>query len=221
MCFPFVNIHTHSALEGAIGIRSLPYGTAADRFAAGDSCGVSVGIHPWEAAAADSRGLAEVLALPQVAAVGEIGLDMAPAWRGSADAQERVFRMQLSEAEKLNKPVVIHCVRSFERIVSILSEYDLAGVVFHGFIGSRQQALCAVGMGCYLSFGGRSLASARSVEALRAVPVDNLFAETDEGPENIEYIYDLISGITGINMELLKEKLYRNYLRLFPGIAKH
>lgn len=217
--FPFVNIHTHSALEGAAGLRSVSCGDSGFSVRTESSHCLSAGIHPWHVASCCTDSIADVLALPQVLAVGEIGLDMAPAWRDSAQVQESVFRLQLSAAEALGKPVIIHCVRSFERVMSILSEYGLAGVVFHGFIGSRQQALRAVGRGYCLSFGGRSLRSARSVEALRAVPVDHIFAETDEGPESIEHIYELISGYTGINIELLKEKLYGNYLRLLPGVA--
>lgn len=219
MSFPFVNIHTHSPLEGAVGLRSVSAGTEGMPVSPCRGCGLSVGIHPWKAACVAPDSLAKVLSSPQVLAVGETGLDMSAAWRATAEVQEKVFRIQLSYAESLKKPVVIHCVRSFEPIMSILAEYDMAGVIFHGFIGSRGQALRAVGRGYRLSFGGRSLRSGRSVEALRAIPLDSLFAETDEGPETIGCIYDSISSFTGVNIDLLKEKLYNNYRRLFPDVA--
>ena len=81
-------------------------------------------------------------AFADVQAVGEIGLDLArPVDRVR---QTELLRMQLRSAEQLGKPVVLHCVRAFEPLMRVLEEYRLRAVIFHGFIGSPEQAAHAL-----------------------------------------------------------------------------
>ena len=145
--------------------------------------------------------------------IGEIGLDFA--CDVDHKVQERVFREQLSIAQRWQKPVVLHCVRAFEPMMKILGEYRLAAVIFHGFIGSRQQAERAVARGYYLSFGEVSFHSPRTVEAMKSMPIDHLFAETDESDVAIESIYQRIAHERGISMEELQEKIEANYNKIF------
>lgn len=168
-----------------------------------------VGIHPWHASAASI----DEEAMRSATLIGEIGLDFA--CDVDRQMQERVFREQLSIAQRWQKPVVLHCVRAFEPIMKILGEYRLEAVIFHGFIGSRQQAERAVARGYYLSFGEASLRSPRTVEAMKSVPLDHLFAETDESTATIESIYDRIAHERGISTEELQEKIEVNYNKIF------
>ena len=100
-------------------------------------------------------------------------------------------------------------------MMKILGEYSLAAVIFHGFIGSRQQAERAVARGYYLSFGEVSFRSPRTVEAMKSVPLDHLFAETDESTATIESIYQRIARERGISTEELQEKIAVNYNKIF------
>ena len=160
-----------------------------------------VGIHPWHAAAASI----DVEAMRSATLIGEIGLDFA--CDVDHKVQEHVFREQLSIAQRWQKPVVLHCVRAFEPMMKILGEYRLEAVIFHGFIGSRQQAERAVARGYYLSFGEVSFRSPRTVEAMKSVPIDHLFAETDESTATIESIYQRIAHERGISTEELQEQI--------------
>lgn len=85
--------------------------------------------------------------------------------------QEELFRAQLELAERRGLPVVLHCVRAFEPVMKELERHHLRAVIFHGFIGSPQQARRALARGCMLSFGERTFASPRTLEALRATPL--------------------------------------------------
>ena len=167
------------------------------------------GIHPWDA----ERGHA----LPDFDhcdIIGETGLDYAC----GVDklAQERIFRAHLEAAERLQKPVVLHTVRAFEPTIKILAEYNIAGVVFHGFIGSQQQAAEALRRGYYLSFGIRSLCSSKTRQTIVATPLERLFSETDDDPTlDIAEIYAEVAAIKGITLAELEEKIYENYKRLF------
>lgn len=170
------------------------------------------GVHPWDAESADFSTLDEALFL-QAQAIGEIGLDYA--CKVDKAKQEELFCRQLEIAERLQKPVVLHCVKAFESAMNLLLRYSLKMVVFHGFIGSKQQAEAAIGRGYYLSFGHRTMRSPKSIEALRVTPLSCLFVETDESTRSIEEIYDEIALLRGVATEELAEAIHNNWNRNF------
>ena len=187
-----VDIHTHNALTQAQTIDT-------------------VGIHPWHAVECDIRTI-EVAAMG-VDAIGEIGLDFA--CDVPHERQIEVFRAQLAIAERLKKPVILHCVRAFEEVMKILSDYHLPVVIFHGFIGSKEQAQRAVKQGYYLSFGERTFRSPKTIEAMRSTPLSNLFVETDESATPIEEIYEKIAELRGISTTELTAITEENFSRIF------
>ena len=166
------------------------------------------GIHPWDA----ERGRD----LPDFAhcdIIGETGLDYAS--KVDKEAQARLFCHHLDIAEKLDKPVVLHIVKAFEPAMQILKKYSLKGVVFHGFIGSAEQAQRAISQGYFLSFGDRSLRSPRTCEVIATMPIENLFCETDDNRDiSIEQIYQSIAELRGISIEELASQLIDNYKRV-------
>lgn len=166
------------------------------------------GCHPWNAESTKA-----IFISPAAEAVGEIGLDFAC----SVDRakQEEVFREQLAIAQKRGVAVVLHCVKAFEQIMKILDSYSLRAVIFHGFIGSPQQAQKAIEKGYYLSFGERCVKSPKTIEALRITPLDRIFVETDESPTPIEQIYTTIASLKGVTEEELIDAIENNYNRIF------
>lgn len=185
-----VDIHTHHPRSGVLSP-------------------TMAGIHPWDA----ERGIAP----PDFAncdIIGETGLDYA--CDVDRAAQERLFREQLGAAERLQKPVVLHVVKAFEPAVNIIADYKIEGVVFHGFIGSVQQALEALRRGYYLSFGTRSLRSSKTRQAIVATPLERLFCETDDNPAlDIAEVYTEVAAIKGVTLAELKKEIYKNYKTLF------
>ncbi len=169
-----------------------------------------VGIHPWRAT---DEALPSKEKYATADLIGEIGLDFVCDVEHSK--QEEVFRAQLAIAEELQKPVVLHCVRAFEPTMKILSEYNLRAVIFHGFIGSAQQAERAIEKGYYLSFGANTLRSPKTIEALRNTPLDKIFIESDESKKNIEEIYSEIATSKGCKQSLLEQAILENYNKVF------
>ena len=202
---PCVNIHTHRPTGRGIELRAE-------------------GIHPWRAdrtaveefaARFDghSDGRLDCGAGGRVQAIGEIGLDYAcPVDR---QLQLDVLRSQLALARRTGMPVVLHCVRAFEPLMRELAACPPRAVIFHGFIGSPEQARQALGRGCMLSFGERTFASPKSLRALREVPLAQLFLETDDAPATIESIYERVASLRGIGLEELKRATLENYERIF------
>lgn len=192
MDYPFVNIHTHRPAGRGVELRAE-------------------GVHPWEAGSYDEASLRARLRDAQ--AVGEIGLD---ALRGPVgEVQQTVFEAQLTLAEELDLPVVLHCVRRFEPMMRLLARHRLRGVIFHGFTGSAEQASQAVRRGYCLSFGERSLLSRKGTEALRRIPSEALFLETDESPVSIEAIYERAATLRDMPVERLRGIVWENYERIF------
>ena len=169
----------------------------------------AVGIHPWDA---ENATISEEI-FSGAQAIGEIGLDYACEVR--RERQEEVFRVQLAIAEQMRLPVVLHCVRAFAPMMAILGEYKLKAVIFHGFIGSKEQAAEAVKRGYFISFGERTPRSPKTIEALRSTPLDNLFLETDESTTPIEEIYAMAAEIRDEELETIINGITNNYNRLF------
>ena len=155
----------------------------------------TAGIHPWDA---DKEDIAALGTLPaDVQAIGETGLDYA---RGAGRQQQlAAFRAQLALARDRQLPVVLHCVR----------------VIFHGFIGSPEQARRALEKGYYLSFGVRTFSSPKTLEALRETPPGQLFLETDDSDTGIEEVYAHAAAVRGTTVEALKRATTENYERIF------
>lgn len=189
---PYVNIHTHHPVGRGIELRTA-------------------GIHPWEA---ERQPVETLLPLDaEVQAIGEIGLDFATAV--PREAQLAVFRRQLELAQQLKLPVVLHCVRAFNEVMQALKACPPRAAIFHGFIGSPEQAHQAVAAGCHLSFGERSFRSPRSVAAMRTTPLSHLFLETDESDTPIETVYRQAAGVLEVSDEALRQALWENYNRIF------
>lgn len=186
----FVDIHTHHPRCGVLSP-------------------TMAGIHPWDAEREHT--------LPDFTEcdiIGETGLDFV--CKADRAAQEQLFRKHLEAAEKLQKPIVLHTVRAFEPTIKILADYKIEGVVFHGFIGSQQQAHEALQRGYYLSFGERSLRSPRTREAIASTPIERLFCETDDNASlEIAAIYAEVAEIKGVALAELAKEIYENYKRLF------
>lgn len=190
----FVNIHTHR-----------PTGRGIELWTAG--------IHPWNADKEDVSTI--VPSLGDVQAVGETGLDFV---RGADRAvQLAAFRAQLALAHERQMPVVLHCVKAFEPVMRELDACRPRAVIFHGFIGSPEQARRAVGKGYYLSFGLRAFASPKTLESLRETPLSQLFLETDDSDVPIEEIYARAAKVKGVTPEELRRATLENYGRIFTA----
>lgn len=189
---PYVNIHTHRPTGSGIELRTE-------------------GVHPWDADMQLVATLGEQLSDAQ--AVGETGLDFVHG--PSREVQTEALRAQLRLARERGLPVVLHCVRAFEPLMRELAACPPPAAIFHGFIGSPEQARQAVAKGYYLSFGERTFASRKTLEALREVPSDRLFFETDDSPAAIETIYARAAEVRRTTVEELRRATAENYRRLF------
>ncbi|MBE0597778.1 MAG: TatD family hydrolase [Desulfuromonadales bacterium] len=145
----------------------------------------ALGLHPQAAgqwSPETERELAAWLQRPEVVAVGEIGLDGSPGYP-PAELQERAFRGQLRLALAAGRPVLLHCRRATERVLTILREEggQRSGGIWHAFSGSPQTAARVIDLGFALGFGGPLTwpNARRGPEVLTRLPDEWIVLESD------------------------------------------
>jgi TatD DNase family protein len=181
-----------------------------------------LGLHPWSVADA-SPGWAsrlETLLRSHRAGVGECGLDFA---RKETDrsAQEAAFRIQLRLAHALHRPIAMHMVRAWGRLLELLREEGVppSGAMVHAFTGSPEIARVLQTMGVLLSFSGKTLNPDRpkTREALCSVNPDGLLLETD-GTDDLMAVTVTAAEILGIPSEGLAARTRENGHRCFKEL---
>ncbi len=143
----------------------------------------TVGVHPSETrhlTMSDIDELREMAKNPKVVAIGEIGLDYHYD-DTDPDTQKKWFEIQLDLAKELDMPVVIHDRESKGECLAMLKEKGIQKGVVHCFSGSAETAKKILDMGLNISFTGvlTFKNAKRAVEALKVIPLDRLFVETD------------------------------------------
>lgn len=175
--------------------------------------GLSVGVHPWDSLSwidADKEALRQVLCLPEVLMVGEIGLDNV--CHASMDQQTTVFQYQLEVAAACKKPVVLHVVKAMAELLVIRKEVaNIPAWILHGFRGGPETAAQYLSAGFYLSFG-----KYHNQASLQLCPANRLFLETDENGD-IHTLYETTARVRGVSLETLESTIEQNFRTLFPN----
>lgn len=146
----------------------------------------TAGVHPHHASqfgTATAEELDQLCRHPEVAAVGEIGLDYHYD-NSPRRLQQRVFVQQMEIAAAHRLPIAIHTRDAWDDTLALLNRH-WAGLgirgVMHCFTGTADHARRALSMGFLLSFSG-VLTFARSSElraTARWTPLDSVLVETD------------------------------------------
>ena len=178
----------------------------------------SIGIHPWyiveDRLASDLDIVETKLQEPNCLAVGECGLDKRIAI--PIELQQLVFEKQLVLAQKYNKPVVLHCVASFDELIATRKKLNITvPMIVHGFSKSEQLAKQLVSNGFYISFGKYLLLNPELESVFKSIPDDKIFLETDTVSENIAVVYELAATYKGISMLEMQELIKHNFQKVF------
>lgn len=205
-----------------------------------DGIFAAAGMHPNSTADFDDEVLATIRALAQherIVSIGEIGLDYH--WdKSPRETQIHAFEKQLSLAEELDLPVIIHNREASHDVVPILEAWTngLSGPlkdhpgVLHSFSAPQEAADRALAAGFYLGFTGpitfKNADELRDVA--RTVPLNRLLVETDgpfltpephrgkrNEPAYIPYIVDRLAGLHRLPNDEIARHTTANTMRLF------
>src|SRR5947209_13254449 len=147
----------------------------------GPGLSATAGVHPHEARSWSPEAAARLkalLALPEVVAVGETGLDYHYD-HSPRDAQRRAFEAQLALGAELGKPVVVHAREADDDVAAMLAAAR-APVVLHSFSSGPKVFEAGMRIGAYFSFPGMiTFRNWGAAVALTDYPPDRLLVETD------------------------------------------
>lgn len=143
----------------------------------------AVGLHPIHVKdeGFDEEKFLKIAKDKKVVAVGETGLDYYYD-KSNAEAQKEIFVKSLKLAERISKPVIIHCREAIDDLMPILLAEDIHnGGVMHCFQEDWQTAKVLLEMGFYLSFTGLITFSKaeKTFEVIRKAPLERILIETD------------------------------------------
>jgi TatD DNase family protein len=179
----------------------------------------SAGIHPWNIDEIRFKQQLEILEnlsrVPTVVAIGEAGLDKS---RGAEfQRQLEIFKHHIDLSEKLQKPLIIHCVKAFNEIIKLKNEVmPHQPWIIHGFRQNNQIAIQLLNAGMKLSFGKSILTDNRFDTLFINVLEDDFFFETDEAEvDTLSLIYEKVAGLKGISIQILEKKQIANFERIF------
>ncbi len=123
----------------------------------------------------------EGLKLPNVVALGEIGLDYFRKF-GDRTSQIELFITQLEIAAKADIPVIIHNREAGQDVLAILAErLPNAGGVLHCYSEDAEYARIALDLNLYFSFAGNlTYRNARNLhETILTLPIDRILVESE------------------------------------------
>jgi TatD DNase family protein len=217
---PFIDIHTHHlpANTTDLFIRNIFPSDEVTNLPPGGF--YSVGLHPWYISnnhdhKSQFSDLEQKASLQEVIAVGECGLDKLA--NTEAQLQLQVFIQQCEIAEQLNKPVIIHCVKSYNEI-SHLKRKIKPNVpwIIHGYSGNEMITQQLVSLGFYFSLGKLLLSDQSQIlKVFDLIPADRLFFETDECINPIQDLYIHYAEMKNITLEKLSEQIMWNFRQVF------
>ena len=196
----------------------------------------AVGLHPLDVELWQEDTSHEILTLAQsdkrVVALGEMGLDFYKA--DNEKKQIQVLEEQLTIAQNLNLPVIIHCRDGAKLLRDILKKFisssgKLTGVM-HCWGGTPEETQWFLDLGFYVSFSG--IVTFKKAEQVKAsakfVPSDRILVETDcpflapipkrgkkNEPSFVRYVAEYVAQLRQTPLENFASQTTANACSLF------
>ena len=213
----FINLHTHAVSNAPNTISIL--NQYPHEFQEGFS-NYSIGIHPWyineDRLASDLKMIKSKLSTKECMALGECGLDKRIDKIYST--QIAVFEAQLDLNSAFLKPVILHCVASFDQVIASKKNSGLScPFILHGFSKNKQVATQLLKHDFYLSFGKYLLHNPELKNVFAEIPNEKIFLETDTMSESLEEVYTFAAQCKNISLEEMQSIVWKNYQRVFGG----
>ena len=199
-----------------------------------NSISTCFGLHPWVISKKNELALeAQFLQLEDLIAqadfLGETGLDY---YRAVSEEEKSLqiyyFERHIHCAQKYNKTLVMHMVKSYKEAIGILKKSDCNKAFVHSYSGDLHDAKKYLDLGIKLSFSGRhqNILNSKYKEIIQFTPLDMMLIESDSPdakwnnndlyntPNTILKIADHIAQIKNISSESLQEQIFQNFMSL-------
>ncbi|MEQ3651956.1 MAG: TatD family hydrolase [Glaciecola sp.] len=199
---------------------------------------IALGLHPYFYTSTLANGIAPALDLfeahakqhrQDVVALGETGMDASI--KCDLDTQETLLRAQLSVANQLQLPVILHHRQSHNHLIRILKTMRFSyGGLIHAFSGSAEVAKTYLDLGFLLGVGGTiTYPRANKTRAtIKNIPLEYLMLETDSPdmplnhfqgqrntPGQLPLVAEALAELKDASVDTVKEQTTLNYRHLF------
>jgi len=213
---PFINLHSHRKPQSNEEFVIQNAYHFMDEEKADDLLySVSAGIHPWqlkEDFSLQINQLTKLASCKNVIAIGECGLDRI---KGPAiEIQLDAFRAQIALANRVNKPMILHLVKTYSDILAFAHLMKTPWIV-HGFKGNGIEAENLLKKGARLSFGPRLLTDEIMQVIFTSIPLDCIYLETDTKPVLIDEMYQKAALLRNLEIDDLRTSIWLNFVRDF------
>lgn len=155
--------------------------------------------------------------------IGETGLDFQERFENRSE-QEKCFIAHLDLARELDRPVTVHCVKAWGKMLEILREYPQPKKILHAFSGSAELIPELTKLNGWFSFGPAVLnpKHKRVKASVAAVPDELLLIETDSEQEPMPLlpIARAVAELRGVSVEEIAELTFANAQSVF-GLPKN
>jgi len=215
-----IHVHNHYKDDDVMLLLNLFPGDADKIHPAGY---YSIGLHPWYVNDAifssDIDAIKQAADNPNVLAIGEIGLDK------KNDVpyidQLKAFEQQLEIAEKLRKPVIVHCVKAYDDILSIRKKFNQSiPWIIHWFNAGGQIAADLIKNNCYLSFGKMLFKeNSKAFSVFKNMTLNRAFFETDDTGISILQVYQKAAEVRNISLAELEKLIKNNFNNCFGELV--
>jgi TatD DNase family protein len=152
---------------------------------------------------------------PRVIAIGEAGLDKTiPV---PMDIQQEALKSQVEIALEVDKPLILHCVRSYNEIFSLKSmNSSVKPWIIHWFNASLEMGMQLIRENFYLSFGHMLFnTKSKAYQAFKHIPEHHIFLETDDAEYTIDDVYQQASLLKGFSLSKLESQIRTNFIHCF------
>lgn len=210
----FYDTHTHTVKEDPATIaiyNQYPTSTI-------NSAYFSIGIHPWfikqEQIENDLELIRKKISSKRCLALGECGLDKKI--KIDFELQLEVFQQQIEISEKYKKPILLHCVKSYNELLTFKKLRKPKQVwILHGFHKNIHLAKELLNNGIVLSIGPSVLKNKNLQEVVRKIGTDNFLLETDNTAHSIQDIYYKFAALKGKSITDIQKEIKYNFNNIF------
>jgi len=216
---PYIDIHTHPYHQetDTITVQNIYPGDGFSAFLGRNF--YSVGLHPWHVKSKEENNqllqmVEDALEFDHVIFIGECGLDKNI--EIDFEEQKRVFHAQAFMAEEFGKPLIVHCVKAYNEVLELHKDmHPEMPWILHGYNGSIQLTKQLLERGILFSFGDKLFNDkAKAVDAVKILPLNNVFLETDEFDGEVSKMYQRLAMLRNVDVELIKKQLWDNFNRI-------
>lgn len=180
----------------------------------------STGLHPWhidDFKTYDITSFLEAaLVQNQSVCIGECGLDRCI--ETDFSIQKEIFIQHVNVSQKLNLPIIIHCVRAYNDLIEIYKTHNKKNIawIIHGYDANHQTTELLQKNNFYFSVGNAIFNENSKIrKSIEIINPKSLFFETDDCILSVETIYREAKLLLNTNIEDLKILIYNNFKQLF------